>query len=1208
MIEDVQRPGPLSDPALSGGGGMGALMRAHEWSSTPLGPVESWPQSLRSALGICLNSRYPIALYWGPELALLYNDAWSPIPGAKHPWALGRPGREVWPEIWDTIGPLFEHVFATGEGIWQEDELLPMHRHGYTEECYFNFTFSPILGEGGRVEGIFNAVVETTFRVVGERRTRVLRGLAERAAGAQSAEEACRLAADALGTASADVPFCLLYLLDTESGDPLARLTGAAGVTPDGPAGSAAVRVADAGAPWPFASVLETGRAELVEGAAERFTAPPPGGPWPEPTERALVVPITLATRLGSPAGFLVAGISPRRALDEEYRAFFERAADHIATSIANARAYEEERRRAQALSELDLAKTAFFSNISHEFRTPLTLIAAPAEEALSDPALSEDDRARWDTVQRNGLRLQKLVNTLLEFSRIEAGRVQASFEPVDLAAYTRDLASLFRSAMERAGLRLALDFPPLPEPVYVDRDMWEKIVLNLLSNAFKHTFVGEVSVSLAPAGGQVELRVRDTGTGIPEGELPHVFDRFHRVRGARSRTQEGTGIGLALVQELVALHGGAIAVHSAEGEGTVFTVRLPTGSRHLPGERIARAQPLEAGTRSASAFVEEALRWIPGEDAPPSSAVPDGIAPGAAPAAAAPRERATVLLADDNADMRGYLKRLLGQRWNVVAVPDGTAALATALERRPDLVLSDVMMPGLDGFELLQALRADPRTREVPVLLLSARAGEESRIEGMQAGADDYLVKPFSARELLAKVGAHLELSRVRREAAEEISRHYHEALEAKEQLQEQATELEMQTEELQTQAAHLEAVQAELESAYDELQRANEELRESEERFRNMADNAPVMIWVTDPSGHCVYLNRQWYDFTGQTPETALGFGWVDATHPGDQRRAHDVFAAANERREAFGLEYRLRRRDGEYRWAIDAAAPRFGTAGEFLGYVGSVIDITERREAEVEREQLLAEAESARDLAEEANRAKSEFLASMSHELRTPLNAIAGYVELLSMGIHGTVTDDQQAALGRVKRNQEVLLSLINDVLNFAKLEAGRLEIESAEVPVSRLLEAVEPLIAPQVSAKELVFRCEACAPGLAALGDPERIQQILINLLTNAVKFTPRGGRITVAAQADGDRVHVRVSDTGRGIPADKLEVIFDPFVQVDRRGGLAEGSQQGVGLGLAISRELARAMSGELTARSTPGEASTFTLTLPRARDGTAGTP
>jgi signal transduction histidine kinase/DNA-binding response OmpR family regulator len=1168
---------------------MGALMRAHDWSSTPLGPVESWPQSLRSALGICLNSRYPIALYWGPELALLYNDAWSPIPGAKHPWALGRPGREVWPEIWDSIGPLFERVLATGEGIWQEDELLPMRRHGYTEECYFNFTFSPIPGEGGRIDGIFNAVVETTFRVVGERRTRVLRGLAERTAGAQSAEEACRLAAEALGEASADLPFCILYLLDEENGDPLARIAAAAGIAPGGPASPTTMNVADA--PWPFASVLETGRMVAVENIAEHFAAAPPGGPWPEPAERALVVPITLATRPGRPAGILVAGISPRRALDDEYRAFAERAADHIAGAIGNARAYEDERRRAEALAELDRAKTAFFTNISHELRTPLTLIAAPAEDAISDPALSEAEHARWETVRRSGLRLQKLVNTLLEFSRIEAGRVQASFEPVDLAAYTRDLASLFRSAMERAGLGFAVDAPPLPEPVYVDRDMWEKIVLNLLSNAFKHTFEGIVTVSLHAAGDHVELKVRDTGAGIPEEELPHVFDRFHRVKGARSRTHEGTGIGLALVQELVALHGGAIALESAPGVGTTATVRLPSGPRSPSAAPIPAAPPRAAGSRNASAFVEEAMRWIPEEGTPPSPLadefpVDEAVLDGDPATSGMPQgRRARVLIADDNADMRDYLSRLLGRVWGVEAVADGAAALEAVRRHLPDLVLSDVMMPGLDGFELLRELRADPRTREIPVLLLSARAGEESRIEGMEAGADDYLVKPFSARELAAKVGAHIELARVRREAAERERK------------------------------------------LREEAERARAEAEGAEARLREIFAKAPAIIAT---------LRGPDYVFESANPLYLQHVGRPDILG----RPVAEALPEVVEQGviELLGRVYRTgvpfvademailldRRGDG----AMDQVfinfvyQPLFDPDGAVSGILVHGVDVTDqvraRQQVEqqaTELEEVQAETETINEEllraneelsektreAEEANRAKSEFLASMSHELRTPLNAIAGYLDLVSLGIHGPVTDAQHVALGRIKRNQEVLLSLINDVINFAKLEAGRLEIECVEVPVGRLLEAMEPLIAPQVHARELVYRCEACAPELAGLGDPERIQQVLINLLANAVKFTRPGGRVTLSADAQGGVVHIRVSDTGRGIPAEKLEAIFDPFVQVDRRAGLVEDSQQGVGLGLAISRELARAMDGELTVESTPGAGSTFTLALPRAR-------
>jgi PAS domain S-box-containing protein len=1190
-------PAPLRD-----GGEMGALVRAHDWAATPLGPADAWPQALRAVVRLMLTSRYAMWMGWGPDLRFLYNDAYGRMTlGAKHPWALGRPASVVWAEIWGEIGPRIDAVLSTGEATWDEGLLLFLERSGYREETYHTFSYSPLAGDDGAMAGMFCVVTEETERVIGERRLRVLREVAAELAGARTLPELLAAVASAAAGGTHDIPFLLLYLLEDDGRT--ARLALRAGVDAGHPAAVPAVDLDGDGGPWPLETVVADGGPVEVDLSA---FPPLPAGPWDQAPRSALVLPVA-GQGMAAPAGVLVAGLNPFRRLDDEYRGFLALFVGQVAAGIASARAYEEERKRARALAELDRAKSAFFSNVSHELRTPLTLMLGPVEDALADAEqpLPPAHRERLEILHRNARRLLRLVNSLLDFSRIEAGRVQAAFEPTDLAALTAELASMFRAAVERAGLRLEVDAPPLPEPVYIDREMWEQVVLNLLSNAFKHTFAGAISVSLRPApGGRVALVVRDTGIGIAAEELPKLFGRFHRVEGARSRTHEGSGIGLALVQELVRLHGGEVSVESTPGRGTAFTVSLPTGADHLPPERVGARGDGGRGPSGASAFVEEAMRWLPdGEAATEVAGDGDG---GIAPADAGLRS-ARVLLADDNADMREYVGRLLRGRYEVETVSDGLAALEAARRDPPDLLISDVMMPGLDGFGLLRRLRAEEATREVPVLLLSARAGEESRIEGLRAGADDYLVKPFSARELVTRVDSHLALARVRRdaserlrEAADESARLYEQAVRATEQLQGQAEELEAQAELLQIQTTHLEEVQVELEASNDDLQRANDALRESEERFRNMADNAPVMIWVTDPDGMCTYLNRQWYEFTGQTPETGLGMGWLDATHPDDAPGAAEAFLAANASGRSFRLEYRLGHVDGTWRWAIDTALPRRGPSGEFLGYIGSVIDITERKRVEEEREALLEQAERARALADEANRAKSEFLASMSHELRTPLNAIAGYLDLLSLEIHGPVTDRQRGALGRIKRNQEVLLSLINDVLNFAKLEAGRLEIETEPVAVGGLLEALEPLVSPQLGAKQLRFRCLPCADGLAALGDAERIQQVLINLLTNAIKFTGAGGAVTVDARDAGEMVEIRVSDTGRGIPPDKLESIFDPFVQVDRRGTLAEDSQQGVGLGLAISRELARAMAGDLAVESAVGAGSTFTLRLRRA--------
>ena len=514
---------------LSGGGELGELMRLRDWSATLFGPPLNWPQSLRSAASIMLNSRYPIALYWGPELALIYNDAWSPIPGGKHPWALGRSAREVWPEIWDTIGPLFDKVMTSGEGVWQEDELLPMNRRGYLEECYFNFTFSPVRGEGGSIDGIFNAVVETTDRVLSERRLRTMSRMGERPDPTLSIGGVCRWAAGILGENAADVPFALIYLRDGST----ARLAACVSTGGDSAAAPTAIDLSrNSRGPWRLVDAADSSNAIVVRTPDEVALI---SEFWSEPIREAVIVPIATAAD-ESPSAFLVAGANPRRRVDATYRSFFELAAGHIASAIATARSYEDERRRAEALAEIDRAKTAFFSNVSHEFRTPLTLMIGPIEDALAEAANS-DQRARLEVAHRNALRLLRLVNSLLDFSRIEAGRVDATFRPTDLAALTADLASSFRSATDKAGLELKVDVQPLSGPAYVDRDMWEKIVLNLLSNAFKFTHQGVIAVDLRQLNDNAALTVRDTGVGIPAAALPESLRALPSGRGG-SRPQ----------------------------------------------------------------------------------------------------------------------------------------------------------------------------------------------------------------------------------------------------------------------------------------------------------------------------------------------------------------------------------------------------------------------------------------------------------------------------------------------------------------------------------------------------------------------------------------------------------------------------------------------------------------------------------------------
>jgi PAS domain S-box-containing protein len=875
---------------LAGGGELGARLREFDWSRNPLGPPEHWPQSLKTAVRIMLTSSQPIWIGWGEQLIYLYNDPYKSIIGAKHPWALGQPTREVWREIREEIEPLLDTAMQGDEGIYVEEQLLIMERNGYPEETYYTFSYSPIPDDNGRAGGIICANTDDTARVIGERQITLLKELAARTGDARSITDACQRSAEAIATGARDFPFAAIYL----RGEDGYHLAATAGIAPGHPAAPEHMP-AEGSTLWPLERAHATEQPQLCETLPFEDGSLPSGN-WDRPIGKAAVFPIYSSGEEGA-SGALVVGLNPVRLFDEGYRGFVTLVAGYIGTALANGEAYEEERRRAEALAEIDRAKTAFFANVSHEFRTPLTLMLGPLEDALAKgPDMPHEQRERLEVAHRNTLRLLKLVNALLDFSRIEANRAQAVFRPTDLGALTEELASSFRAATDRVGLQLRVGTAALTRPVNVDRDMWEKILLNLLSNAFKFTFEGEIAVTLEEADGKARLQVRDTGIGIPEAELPKLFERFHRVEGARGRSFEGSGIGLALVSELVKQHGGEIRVDSTEGRGTTFTIDIPFGEPAAAAPEAGEGEDLTAGLR-ARLFLEEALRWLPDGDA---SAQADEIlhdlpATGAEGARTALPHK--VLLADDNADLRDYVSRLLRERgYRVRTAHDGEAALAALREDVPDLLLTDVMMPRMDGFELLRQVRADAALRDLSVIMLSARSGEEARVEGLDAGADDYLIKPFSARELLARVESLLIMARQRREAL----------------------------------AA----------------------LRESEERFRNMADHSPLMMWVTEADGYCTYLNRSWYEFTGQQEEEALGFGWLEAVHPDDRGWSEDTFRQANERQESFRLEYRLRYRDGSYRWAIDAASPRFAPDGTFLGYIGSVLDIDERRRQETLR----------------------------------------------------------------------------------------------------------------------------------------------------------------------------------------------------------------------------------------------------------------
>jgi signal transduction histidine kinase/DNA-binding response OmpR family regulator len=919
-------------------GQIGRDLAAVDWSATPLGDPDEWPPSLRNIVRLQLGSRFAMWMAWGPELTFLCNDAYRrDTLGAKYPWALGRPAADVWAEIWSDIGPRIESVIATGVATWDEDLMLFLERSGYTEETYHTFSYSPLTDDDGNVAGMLCVVSEETGRVIGERRMRIVRDLGTALAAARTEQEVCLAAGRELsGTLS--LPFIAGYLFGD---DRIARIAFTSKISPGHPAAPAQLETTEPDPAWPVAAAAK-GEQLVVSDLDQRF-ADLPTGLWDVPPHQAVVVPFKQAGTEDA-FGFMVAAVNPYRRLDDEYRGFIELAANQVAAAITRARAYEQERQRAEDLAELDRAKTTFFTNVSHELRTPLTLLLGPSADALEDQIepLPDVQRRRIEVVQRNAERLLKLVNMLLDFSRMESGRIEAQFEPLDLARYTADLAQLFESAVRRGGLAYTVKCDPLPERVHVDREMWAKIVLNLVSNALKATFDGEIAVRLRMADdGGAELQVSDTGIGISPAEQERLFERFHRVRGAALRSHEGSGIGLALVAELAQVHGGTVTVRSEAGVGSTFTVRIPLGTDHLPSDQVLPESDDFFGVEQfGSAYVAEADRWLAGDE--------DGEDGEDGERAHGARARQRVLVVDDNADMRSYVADLLRDDYSVVMANDGVQALELAREEPPDLVLTDVMMPRLDGFGLLAGLRSDARTMHVPIVMLSARSGEDAAIEGLEAGADDYLVKPFSARELRARVRANLELDRVRRVA--------------------------------------------------DELARNRVLLDQAEEL-------AHVGSWQVDLADGSMTASPELYRIVGTDPSEAGQPGGMRAAAARvvgeDIDRARRAFADVIRTREAFDLELGVTRADGNRLVRIHGV-PVLGTDGTVTSLRGSVQDVTEQRRAE----QAIAASAAAREVAAREHEIADELQRSLLPLTSLPIGALSVF------GFYRSGVEDTQA----------------------------------------------------------------------------------------------------------------------------------------------------------------------------------------------------
>ncbi len=608
------------------------------------------------------------------------------------------------------------------------------------------------------------------------------------------------------------------------------------------------------------------------------------------------------------------------------------------------------------------------------------------------------------------------------------------------------------------------------------------------------------------------------------------------------------------------------------------------------------------------------------------------------------------ILIADDNMDMRNYLRRLLELYWNVETVENGLKALIAARQQPPpDLIITDVMMPELNGFELLEQLRADVGTKTIPVILLSARAGEEAYIDGMNAGADDYILKPFGARELLARVKARLEIARVRRETERRVTnvldsitdgfqvidagwRLTYMNSEAKQTLADHGIDPEAAIgkhfwEEIfpyavnteiaaQLRRAMSERVPVAFESYYlpwrrwysfrvyplpegglanyfqdvTSAKQAQEKLRLSEERFRTMANSSPVMIWMTDADGKVLFLNRTYREFFRICADDGAAFDWPEIIHPEDREAYVAAFKTALQKRQTFHHRARFRHSDGQWRWFESRGNPVLDDAGNMAGFIGSSSDITDIYESQQALKEL--------------GQRKDEFLANMSHEIRSPLTGIMGYTDILLTRLKDPGDIE---CLHTIKESGDYLIEIVNDILDLSKIEAGKLVLNITPVSAHAVLNEVQALMELRAKQKRLILalRYDGVMPETIRT-DRTRLRQILINLVSNAIKFTQRG-RVQMIARflEDPRSLQIEVSDTGIGIAREHQDILFQPFTQADTTSTRKYG---GTGLGLTITKRLVEMLGGTISFESELNKGTTFRVTIPVGLSQNTGKP
>ncbi|RIB22806.1 hypothetical protein C2G38_2243074 [Gigaspora rosea] len=1164
------------------------MVNNYDWSSTKLGPMDLWEPTVKTAACLCLNSTFPICLFLGPpEWIFLYNDAFSEYLKQDHPYALGKPMRDVWPKtLCDIVLQQVEYVRTNKKGLFKKDEYYEAPRVGYIEEQYFDYAHSPIFKLDGTVWGILVIAQETTQNVLNTRRLKILNEFGKRVSEIESLESVCHIMTDILSN-SKDISYALIYFVEHKLNVGLESLIARLISTTFDKDGKDGRHIPDYLSETPEIIYLAEDAKKSYDTYVELKRDAVTGSflkceSWPirlviqkekhvkvllKDESRAVLLPTKIPLCGGqSLSAVLICGVNQLCNLDEKYIDFLQLVMSQMTIFLVQGLSIEEEKKRSKILTDLNYQKVLFFQGISHELKTPLTLMLSPLDDVINACSHEIPIMSYLQTIRRNSHRLLRLINLLLQFSNIETNQLEVRYRETNIVEFTRELASDFKNMAKTLGLDYNIDIPhhdeltqAIGDKVYLDHDMYETIVFNLCSNALKHTWNGCVTIRLYPDYKKmVVLEVSDTGIGIPETALPNIFQRFYRVESQGSRSHEGTGIGLALVKELITRHGGDITVTSIVNHGTTFKCWFPIGCEHLSTSQIHfnneenQINTVRELYTNRQLYLEESSQWIKNStskaqnDIMGQKSTYDQIMNTKIMLPEDDSEKYLILIVDDNNNMRDYLVDLL-KEFDVHCACDGQDAIQVLmrLNKLPDLILSDVMMPNMNGHELLDVLRSDVRTQVIPVILLSAQA-EDSKIQGLNKGADDYIIKPFSSRDLITRIRINIKLSHFRRKI---LYQHYKQ--EEKKQL--------------------LLSISSKILSK------------------TNIDENLQYVVKEINhilPCERIFIISREQSEYKNN--------------------KMVALYECSEINKNVSEVSVELRLKDDYWGWIKvhrTTSSIWLDSEIELVQQVSNQISLTiaysNLSEENAEREIHLKAAEA-------ASYTKSQILANTSHELRTPLGAITG---ILSIFEGATLTTKQIDMINIMTHASDTVLSIVNNILDAAKLEARKITLVNRTFDLLELFENTIEVFGKKAADKniELIFNYDVDLLPRYVKSDPERLKQVLCHLLSNAVKFTDKGEiMMTISMQSqkvDENTIYcqivkkgnllIELYDTGIGMDPKYEQHAWKSFSQGDMS---ITKKQDGTGLGLSICKNLVEINGGKINVESQSGQGSKFWFT------------